>query len=76
MFALFAHRNLANDIIEAKGVYLDNLNGYFAQKNLAPPALSELKNTLYSYEETPRFADAIIALYQESKSLNVSSCKR
>lgn len=75
MFALFAHRNLANDIIEGKGVYLDNLNGYFAQINLAPPALSELKNTLYSYEETPQFADALIALYRVRMPLNVDSCK-
>ena len=74
MFSLFAHRNLANDIVEGEGAYLDNLAGYFHRVNVPPPNSEAFKRVVILNSNTTEFANAILMLYRSSKRSSFVDC--
>lgn len=74
-YVLYNHRNLGNDIIEGKGLFLDNLIAYFSNEALELPELSKLKQILRQNQETSLFANKILELYKNTKNENDVFCK-
>jgi len=74
-YVLYNHRNLGNDIIEGKGLFLDNLIGYFLNDAMELPELSKLRQILRQNQSTSLFANKILKLYKNTKKENIEFCK-
>ena len=74
-YILYSHRNLGNDLIEGKGLFMDTLTGYFSNDAMELPALSKLRQILRQNQDTSLFANSILALYEKAKTEKIEICK-